>query len=78
MGDYLKNVLASGRQILGDTKAPPKPKSQKAQPTPLTQLGGGETDPHKLFVKKTVFDKPKKTDLVKDFERFISQAEDSL
>ena len=74
MGDYLKSVLATGRQILGDTKAPPKPKGN-AQPSPLTHT---ESDPHKLFVKKTVFEKPKKADLVKDLERFIKIAEDAL
>lgn len=75
MGDYLKHVLSSGRTILGDTKAPPKAKSAK-QPSPLTQQG--ETDPHKMFVKKAVFDKPKKLDLVKEIERFIAQAEAEL
>lgn len=76
MGDYLKNVLGSGRTILGDTKAPPKAKTEK-QPTPLTQIQM-DSDPHKMFVKKATFDKPKKLEIVKDFERFIQQAEDAL
>jgi len=33
---------------------------------------------HKVFQKRTIADKPKKTEVVKDMEKFIKQAEDKL
>ena len=72
--DYLKDVMASGRKILGDTKAPAQSKAPK--PSSITQPP--ESDPHKVFVKRTVQDKPKKQEVVEEMKRFIKVAEDAL
>ena len=72
--DYLKDVLTSGRTILGDTKMP-KLKS-KTKPSSLTEPP--ESDPHKIFIKKTIADKPPKKDVVETMMRFCKAAEDAL
>lgn len=73
---YLTQLLKSGKQILTDTKIPAsKEKREKivknAQEPP-------DSDPHKAFIKKTITEKPSKEDVVKDFERFIKEAESKL
>jgi hypothetical protein len=75
MSEALRDFLSSGRKLLNDTKAP-KAKTTKSQPPPLG--APVDTDPHKVFQKRTIADKPKKTEVVKDMEKFIKQAEDKL
>jgi hypothetical protein len=72
--DYLKEVLSSGRAILGDTKTP----KLKKQTKPSSVQESPESDPHKIFVKRAINEKPKKQDMVKEMERFIKAAEDAL
>lgn len=72
--DYLKEVLSSGRAILGDTKTPKLNKQTK----PSSVQESPESDPHKIFVKRAINEKPKKQDIVKEMERFIKAAEDAL
>jgi hypothetical protein len=73
---YLTNLLKSGRQILTDTKLPAtKEKREKIVQNAQAPI---ESDPHRAFVKKTITEKPSKEDIVKDFERFIKEAESKL
>ena len=74
--EYLTQILKSGKQILGDTKIPAsKEKREKIAKNAETPLDG---DPHKAFVKKTITEKPTKDSVVKEFERFIKEAEAKL
>lgn len=71
MTDLLRDFLKSGKKLLDDTKAP---KRMKKQP----DLSEMETDPHRVFVKRTINEKPKPKDLVKELKRFIDAAEAEL
>ena len=72
--DYLKDVLSSGKRILGDTKTPKMDKQTK----PSSLSNPPESDPHKVFVKRTIQEKPKKQDVVSEMMRFVKAAEDAL
>lgn len=73
---YLSQVLKTGRKILTDTKAPAtKEKREKIAQNAKEPV---ESDPHKAFIKKTITEKPKKEDVLKDFRRFIEEAESKL
>jgi hypothetical protein len=37
-----------------------------------------ETDPHKVFIKRTIAEKPKKAEVVEEMKRFTKAAEDCL
>jgi len=76
MSEALKDFLASGRKLLGDTKTPTA-KETKKQP-PSVGSGPVETDPHKIFQRRTIQQKPKKSEVVEDMKKFIKQAEDKL
>lgn len=76
MSEALKDFLASGRKLLGDTKTPTA-KETKKQP-PSVGSGPVETDPHKIFQRRTIQEKPKKSEVVEDMKKFIKQAEDKL
>ena len=75
MSSYLKDVLSTGRKILGDTKQLPvkdsKPKASSINNPP-------ESDPHKIFIKRAINERPKKSEMVDDIKKFIKQAEDCL
>lgn len=71
---YLNEMMSAGKKILEDTKAPrrivkkgEKPKVASDAPT--------DTDPHKVMIKRTIQEKPKKSDLIDEFKRFIDSAE---
>lgn len=72
MGNELKEFMKSGKVLITDTKTPRqlKPK-EKAKPE---ELG----DPHKMFVRQTIQNKPKKSELVEEFKKFIKIEEDKL
>lgn len=74
MSSYLKDVMSSGRKILGDTKTPKQSKETK----PSSVQEPPESDPHKIFVKRTINEKPKKAQVVEEMKRFIKAAEDQL
>jgi len=74
MSSVLKDLMSSGRKILGDTKQPPMEKKVKAS----TIHNPVETDPHKVFVKRTIAEKPKKAEVVEEMKRFTKAAEDCL
>lgn len=72
MGNELKEFMKSGKVLITDTKTPRqlKPK-EKAKPE---ELGC----PHKVFVRHTIQNKPKKSELVEEFKKFIKIEEDKL
>ena len=73
---YLSQVLKTGRKILTDTKLPAS--KEKRDKIVKNQEQPVESDPHKAFIKKTITEKPKKEDVLKDFRRFIEEAESKL
>ena len=73
---YLTNLLKSGKQILADTKIPASKEKREKIAKNAQELP--DSDPHKAFVKKTITEKPPKDSVVKDFERFIKEAEAKL
>lgn len=79
MDSTLKALMDSGRKVIADSKTP-KMAQKKKQVSRDEALGVGpqDTDPHRVFVKRTINEKPKKAEVVKDIERFIKQAEAEL
>ena len=79
MSSYLKDVLSSGRKLLTDTKQlpPATPKGQE-KPKPSSIHTPPETDPHKVFIRRAINERPKKTEMVEEMKKFIKQAEDCL
>jgi hypothetical protein len=75
MSDYLNNLLKTGRTILEDTKAPRRIE-KKASKKPIGPMDAPtDNDPHKVLIKKTIQEKPKKSVLIDEFKRFIDSAE---
>ena len=78
MSDYLTQVLKTGRTLLKDTKQPASKEKRetvaKAKASPTVEDG----DPHKVFIKKTISDKPKKLEVVEHMKRFIKAEESKL
>jgi hypothetical protein len=72
MGNELREFMKSGKTLITDTKTPRqlKPK-EKAKPD---EIG----DPHKMFVRQTIQNKPKKLELVEEFKKFIKVEEAKL
>lgn len=77
---HLKDLFASGRTILSDSKQrkAPAPGKSKKGPATANLAAPPETDPYRIFIRKCVNEKIKKADMVKDIERFIKVAEDAL
>lgn len=78
---HLKDLFASGRVILSDSKqrkAPAPGGKPKKGPATANLAAPPETDPYKIFIRKCVNEKIKKADMVKDIERFIKVAEEAL
>jgi hypothetical protein len=74
MNAILKDFIASGRTLVTDTKLP-KPKDAK----PVVQSNPADCgDIHKVLVKRAVQEKPKKADLIKEFEKIIALEEAKL
>lgn len=63
--EQLNQFLKSGKTLITDTKLKGaiKPK-ERAKPE---ELG----DPHKVFVRRTIQEKPKKSDIIEEFKKFI-------
>lgn len=77
MDNTFKEFLASGRTLLLDTKTPRKLVAP-ARKIKKEDMGLGETDPYKAFVRRVVQEKPKKTEIVKELKRFAEAAEANL
>lgn len=82
MSDYLKEVLASGRKILADTKTPKKQLMPEAKPgkalAPIAAGSPPEKDPHKIFVKRAIKEKMKKAEIVEEVQKFCDEADSKL
>jgi hypothetical protein len=82
MSDYLKSVLATGRKILSDTKSPKKPLEPDAKPgktlLPVAAGSPPEKDPHKIFVRRAIKEKMKKSELVAEVQKFCDEADSKL
>ena len=71
-----REFLASGKAIVGDTRARKIAQKGKAlPPSSIESLTPAETDPYRIFAKRTVAEKPKKAEMVKDIKKFIEAAE---
>jgi len=73
----LKAMIDSGKRLLVDTKqrrtaGPKKPNPSKDLIEPA------ETDPYRVFVRRVIAERPGKTEILKDIQRFIKAAEDAL
>ena len=82
MSDYLKEVLSTGRVILADTKAPRKApivadKKKPGLPNPAAG-SGPETDPHKIFIKRAIKERLKKSEVVEEVQKFCDDADSKL
>jgi len=77
MEGFLKEFLSSGKRLLEDTKKA-KGLQQKSKATRQEVSGAVETDPHKIFIKRCISEKPKKPEIVKDIKNFIEAAEREL
>ena len=82
MADYLKSVLSTGAKILADTKTPRKnPESADSKPGRLPNPAVGsplERDPHKVFVKRAIKERPKKADIVEEVQKFCDEEDSKL
>jgi len=81
MSAYLTEMMKAGKSILADTKTSKKEsvKVKKEDKKSIPPLGSpGETDPHKLFVKRIIQELPKKSVVIDGFKKFIEKAEADL
>lgn len=80
MGDYLKDILASGKIILSDTKTPKQFKQVSSKGKISNPAAGSalETDPHKVFVKRAIQEKLKKTEILKQIQKFCDEEDKKL
>ena len=77
MDATLKNFLQSGKSLISDTKAPRKVGKKEKAPLP-SMTGPEETDPYKVFIRKTCNELPKKAEVVEELKRFIARSEAEL
>ena len=77
MDSILKDFLSSGRALVSDTKKPvvKLPKSDKKGKQSMSDT---ETDPHKVFIRRIIKEKPPKKEVIEQFQRFIDSAEACL
>ncbi len=81
MDATLQALMSSGKSLLLDTKqrkATPGSVAAKSKHTIAGAAAVTETDPHRLFIRKVIDEKPSKTDIVEHMKKFIKEAEDAL
>ena len=81
MDENLQRLFKSGKKLLTDTKArkPVTEAPKKGKIPPLGTAGNSvETDPHKAFIKRSIQEKPKKADMIKEIQRLIEMEEKML
>ena len=83
MDDHFKHFLDSGKKLLQDTKAPRRPattvvKGKKDTGPAQPKMSELSDDPHAVFVRRVVHEKPKKPEIVEQIKRFIVVAEANL
>ena len=72
MDATLKNMMDSGRRLIGDTK------QQKPKPIPKKMSVEESKDPHKVFCRRMIAEKPGKAELLADVKKFIEIEETKL
>lgn len=77
MDNHFREFLKSGKHIITDTTTPKVKVSVPEKSKRKDALDSTETDPHKRFVKFSIKNKPDAKDIVKEFQRFVEQAEAS-
>lgn len=72
MSNSIADFLKSGKKLLEDTKLPKMtaPKNAKV-PEP-------SGDPHKMFIRRTIQERPKKAEVVAELKKFIAAAEELI
>ena len=81
MSDYLKDILASGKKLIGDTKVPRQIQSSGGKgkiQNPAVGSMPNETNPHKILVKRAVKEKLKKTEVKAEFQKICEAADEKL
>lgn len=82
MSDFLKDLLASGKTFISDTKTPKqlvKAKSdKKGVANPAAGSMPGETDRHKIFISRAINEKMKAKDIVKEFQKICDDEDSKL
>tara|TARA_R110000822_G_scaffold136618_1_gene274142 strand:- start:580 stop:816 length:237 start_codon:yes stop_codon:yes gene_type:complete len=72
----IKEFINSGRKIITDTKTPKSTTAKKS--VSLEESVASDTgDAHSIFIKRTIKDKPKKSEIIEDFKKFV-EAEEKL
>ena len=72
MSNPLADFMKSGKKLLEDTKLP------KLAPAKNAKIPAVTGDPHKMFVRRTIQERPKKAEVVAELKKFISAAEEQL
>jgi ABC-type molybdate transport system substrate-binding protein len=75
--EVLKDFLSSGRKLITDTKIK-YIKNASKEAKVLKEKPVAEGNPHQVFVKRTILEKPKKSEIVEEFVKFIKSAEEQL
>jgi len=83
MDEHFKHFLDSGKKLLTDTKAPRRMavapvKGKKDTGPAQPKMSDVSDNPHALFVRRCVHEKPKKSDIIEQIKRFITVAEADL
>lgn len=75
MDSHLKNFLESGKKLIGDTTMPRVKETKKQVKEPMDKDPG---DSHSVFVRRTIAELPKKSEIVDEIKKFISVAEKNI
>ena len=75
MEGTLKNFLESGKKLISDTTIPRVKETKKQPKEPMDKDPG---DAHSVFVRRTVSELPKKSDIVDELKKFIIVAEKNI
>jgi len=74
MDNTFKQFLESGKKMLTDTKLPRQLQSKKA-PAKMDEPTG---DSHQTFVKRTIAELPKRSEIIDELKKFVAVAEKEI
>lgn len=78
MDGVFKDFMNSGRSLITDTKtAKVKSESVKANKVGL-ETPVECKDPHRMLIRRCIDDRIKKSDVIEEFKKFITAAEEAL
>ena len=75
MDNNLREFLASGKKLLDDTKTPRAVQTKKQPPGKMDAPSG---DSHQTFVKRTIAELPKKSEIIEELKKFVKVAEKDI